>query len=280
MITIAELAFREVLSKKIFYIVLVLTVLFLVVYGIALHFTVTDISKWADPVGSRLTGSVMYSQLLSLALYFSTFIVALMTVFSAVGSVSGEIESGTIQAVITRPLKRWEYISGKLAGSALMMSVYAAALYLAVIGITRYITGYRPSDILPGMVLFLIIPLLLLALSLCGSSLMSTMANGITVFMLYIIGMVGGMVEQIGIGINNGALVNIGILSSLVMPTDAIYRKMVFGLLTGPDNPINTLTFNPFSSSSPPSDLMIIYTIIYVVAVILAAVVIFNRRDI
>ena len=280
MLTIAGLTFREVLSKKVFYIVLALTALFLVVYGIALHFTVADIKKWGDPVGSKLSGAIIYSQLLSLGFYFSTFIVALMTVFSAVGSVSGEIETGTIQAVITRPIQRWEYIIGKLAGSALMMSAYAAALYLTVIGITKYITGYQPSNILPGLVLFLMVPLLLLALSLCGSCLMSTLANGITVFMLYIIGMVGGMVEQIGIGINNGALVNIGILSSLVMPSDAVYRKMVFGLLMGPDNPINTFTFNPFSSSSPPSDIMTIYTMAYIVAVIQTAVLIFNRRDI
>ena len=280
MLTIAGLTFREVLSKKVFYIVLALTVLFLVVYGIAMHFAVEDIKSWGDPVRSKLSGTIIYSQLLSLGLYFSTFIVALMTVFSAVSSVSGEIETGTIQAVITRPIQRWEYIIGKLAGSALMMSAYAAVLYLAVIGITKYITGYQPSNISAGLALFLMVPLLLLALSLCGSSLMSTLANGITVFMLYIIGMVGGMVEQIGIGINNGALVNIGILSSLVMPSDAVYRKMVFGLLTGPDNPINSFNINPFSTGSPPSDMMIIYAAVYILAVILATAGIFNRRDI
>jgi len=79
LLTIAGLTFREVLSKKVFYIVLALTALFLVVYGIALHFTVADIKKWGDPVGSKLSGAIIYSQLLSLGFYFSTFIVALLS---------------------------------------------------------------------------------------------------------------------------------------------------------------------------------------------------------
>ena len=72
----------------------------------------------------------------------------------------------------------------------------------AIINITIYFTKYTPANITGGLGLFLLVPLLLLALSLLGSSLLSTMANGITVFMLYIIGTVGGMVEQIGAGIS------------------------------------------------------------------------------
>lgn len=120
----------------------------------------------------------------------------------------------------------------------------------------KLLTGYNPSNIVQGMALFVLIPFLLTALSLCGSSFLSTMANGITVFMLYVIGTVGGMVEQIG------------------------YRKMIFGLLTGPDNPINTLTVNPFATTSPPSGVMIIYAILYLILAVLAAVKIFSRRDI
>ena len=98
--------------------------------------------------------------------------------------------------------------------------------------------------------------------------------------MLYIIGMIGGMVEQIGMAMNNTALVNIGIMSSLVMPTDAMYRKAVYGVLTGPENPISTFSFNPFSTGNPPSNFMVIYTGLYIAVFVIAVVRIFSRRDI
>jgi len=269
-----------VLNKKNFYIVLFLTVIFLVVFGLALHFSVREMVRLGGNPLANIRNIVVFPQLLSLALYFSGFMVALMSVFSTVGSVSGEIESGTIQAVIAKPLKRTDFILGKFLGYAMMMSIYSAFLFLGVIGIMKLLTGYNPSNIVQGMALFVLIPFLLTALSLCGSSFLSTMANGITVFMLYVIGTVGGMVEQIGAIIENSALVNTGILSSLLIPTDALYRKMIFGLLTGPDNPINTLTVNPFATTSPPSGVMIIYAILYLILAVLAAVKIFSRRDI
>ncbi|MGI6712893.1 MAG: hypothetical protein ACOX4L_09325 [Bacillota bacterium] len=40
------------------------------------------------------------------------------------------------------------------------------------------------------------------------------------------------MMEQIGALIEYKALVNIGVISSLIMPTDAIYRKMIFAVLS------------------------------------------------
>jgi hypothetical protein len=51
-------------------------------------------------------------------------------------------------------------------------------------------------------------------------------------FPWWIIGIVGGMMEQIGALIEYKALVNIGVISSLIMPTDAIYRKMIFAVLS------------------------------------------------
>lgn len=279
MLTIARLAFREVLSKKIFYLVLGLTLLFLTVYGMGLHFTVDSFEKsYSGPM--TLQKVTIYPQLLSLGLYFATFMVALMAVFSTVGAISGEIESGVIQAQVTKPIRRRDFVLGKFMGYGLMMVIYAAILYLAIISITGYFTKYTPANITGSLGLFLLVPLFLLALSLLGSSLLSTMANGITVFMLYIIGTVGGMVEQIGAGMRNAALVNIGISSSLVMPTDAIYRKMIYNLLAGSGGPLNVFVPSPFTSKNPPSDAMVVYTLVYIAVAVLITLRVFNRRDI
>ncbi|WP_214658650.1 ABC transporter permease [Candidatus Formimonas warabiya] len=276
MLTIARLAVKEIFSKKVFYIVLAMTAVFLLGYGMVLHYLVKDLHD----MGPSVEKVMMLSVLLSLAFYFSTFIVALMTIFSTVGAISGEIESGTIQAVISKPLQRTEFLLGKFLGNALMMLGYSALLFFGVTGISRVITGYQLAGVWHAFMLFELIPLVLLAVSFWGSSFLSTLANGITLCMLFIIGAVGGMVEQIGSILEKGSLMNIGIVTSLLMPADALYRKMIFSLLTGPTHPLDIFSFNPFACRYPPSNMMVIYTIIYGIFFLVAAVRMFSQRDI
>ncbi len=88
------------------------------------------------------------------------------------------------------------------------------------------------------------------------------------------------MVEQIGSILEKSALMNMGIITSFFIPTDAIYRKMVFGLMSGPDNPIDVFSFNPFACRFPPSSLMVIYAVLYSIIFLIFALRKFNRRDI
>lgn len=279
LLTVAGLTIREVFNKKICYIVLALTIVFLSVYGIALHYSWKEMGLRAG-VEFELQRAIFFPQMFSIGMYFSTWIVALMAIFSAVGAVSSEIETGTIQAVIPKPISRRSYIIGKLTGYGFMMAVYAGILYLAMIFVTYYFAHYRVEGIFSGLASFMLIPIILVALGVCGSVLFSTMANGVILCMLFIFGTVGGMLEQIGAILKNTALVNTGIVSSLLIPTDAVYREMISGLLSGPNNPINVVYMNPFASMNPPSRLMICYAVAYVIFFVFAAVRVFNKTDI
>ena len=44
------------------------------------------------------------------------FLVVMLGVLLAVDTLSGEIASGTIQTIVTRPLARWEVVVGKWLG--------------------------------------------------------------------------------------------------------------------------------------------------------------------
>jgi hypothetical protein len=98
--------------------------------------------------------------------------------------------------------------------------------------------------------------------------------------MLYAVGVVGGMLEQIGHLAQSQVLVNIGIASSLVMPADAIYRKIVYALLSAPGVSFSSLMMGPFGSASEPSVWMLVYTGLYVLFFLSMAMRIFARRDI
>jgi hypothetical protein len=105
-----------------------------------------------------------------------------------------------------------------------------------------------------------------------------TIGNGILLVMLYGLGMIGGIMEQLGTVMHNATLVKIGIISSLIMPTDALYRKMV-GSLFG-TGAINFLTSGPFGTTTQPSVWMVVYTLLYIGLFVYLAVRRFGTRDI
>ena len=96
------------------------------------------------------------------------------------------------------------------------------------------------------------------------------------------------MIEQIGVMLGSTAAVYIGVVTSLILPADAVYRRVVATVVdrmlqgTTPDmaffNPNHVL--GPFGSHSAPSNWMLLYTAGYIVVMLMAAVHVFNRRDV
>jgi Cu-processing system permease protein len=141
--------------------------------------------------------------------------------------------------------------------------------------LVRLISGYQPPNIVSGLSLLLLEALVLLALSLLGGTRFSTLTNGVLLFMLYGLSFIGSWVEQIGALLESRAAVNIGIITSLVLPVEALWRRASY--LMQP--PLLRAVPTPFNSSSPPSNAMVIFAVIYMVVALLLAVWSFNRRD-
>jgi hypothetical protein len=70
--------------------------------------------------------------------------------------------------------------------------------------------------------------------------------------------------------------VQVGIVSSLLMPSEALWRRAAFEMTS----PLaRMVSFGPFSSASVPSPAMIIYGGLYLAAALVIAVRTFSRRD-
>ena len=54
---------------------------------------------------------------------------SLLAAWAAADSVAGEMKSGTILAVMARPLRRWEFLAGKYLGVLMLMAVYVLAMF-------------------------------------------------------------------------------------------------------------------------------------------------------
>lgn len=275
---IARLTCREVLHRKIFHMVVLMTIGFLALYGTALYY------YYKDPISDPVVRNVMATQLNSLGLYLGSFIIAFLAILGSIGAISSEAESGIIQAILVKPIKRQEVVFGKFLGLSFMIIIYSCIFFIAVVGLnlilSKGIVSYYFGSLLKALIYFAVIPLILIAVSLWGSTFLSTLSNGVMVVMLYSFATIGGFLEQVGRAILNATLINIGIISSMALPVDAIYRKMLNTLFSASPGDANILWDTFFTGKYEPSIWMLCYTVLYVVFFLWRAASIFNKKDI
>lgn len=274
-LVIANLTFREAARRKILLAALLMGLVFLAIYGFGLHFVIAEMERNTTGPG-LLQRNEIINFLLMAGLYVVNFLTVIMAVLTSVDTLSGEIASGTIHTLVSKPVRRWEVVLGKWTGFAGMMTLYLLLMAGGVMGIVYLISGYSAPNALRGLGLLWLNAILLLGVSFLGGAMLSTLANGVMVFGLFGIAFVGGWIEQIGALIPNQTAINIGILSSLIMPSEALWKRAVFEM----QSPIvRALGFSPFASSSVPSPLMVGYALLYGLLALALAGRQFNRRD-
>ena len=273
--TISKLTIREAYRRKILWAALILGLLFLVVYGLGFFFIRQDIQQ---SMSSRtpLAMNEVYSFFFMAGMYAVNFLLIGMSVLTSVDTLSGEITSGTIQCLATKPILRWQLVLGKWLGYVGMITLYLFLMAGGTITLVYIISGYTPPGAPSGLFLMWLTGLLMLSLSFLGGAYLSTLANGVMVFGLFGVAFVGGWVEYVGWFTGNQVAVNIGILSSLIIPSEALWKRAAH-LMESPL--VSALGFSPFTSASPPSPLMVWYALLYILVILGLAIRQFGHRD-
>ena len=271
---IARLTLREAASRKILWAALILGVAFLALYGVGAYFIQREIVRENTALPFRRE---MYNFMAMAGLYVVNFLVVMMTVLTSVDTLAGEIASGTIQAVVTKPLRRSEIVLGKWLGFAVMLVLYVALMAGGVAAVTVAVTGFVMPGLARGLALIALEGLTLLSVCILGGSLLSTLANGVLAFGLYGLAFAGGWIEQIGSLLRNEAAVNIGIVSSLLMPSEALWKRAAFEMQSPLTRELGSVT--PFSATSVPNERMILYAVVYIAVMLALALRQFSRRD-
>jgi ABC-type transport system involved in multi-copper enzyme maturation permease subunit len=274
-LVIARLTFREAARRKILLAALLLGLLYLAIYGAGFYFVNQDIAR--SQYGPGLLELNQIRNFLFMAgMYVVNFLTVAMAVLTSVDTLSGEIGSGTIQTLVSKPLQRWQIVVGKWLGFAGMLSLYLLLMAGGTVLLVYLISGYTAPNIMLGLGLLWMNAILLLGVSLAGGAVLSTLANGVLVFGMFGIAFVGGWIEQIGSFIQNQTAINVGIISSLLIPSEALWKRAAFEM----QSPlVSTLGFSPFTASSMPSLVMVIYGMIYAILALLLAIRLFNKRD-
>lgn len=244
---------------------------FLLLFGIGFYLITTNMRA----EGMRaIELNFAYNLLLMAGLYVVHFLTVMLAIFASVDTIAGEIASHTIQALATKPLQRWQIVLGKWCGYAAMIVLYLGGLSGGIMGVVYSLSGYTPPNA-NAVLLLMLEALVLLSLSLLGGTYLSTLTNGVLLFMLYGIAFVGAWVEQIGALLQSHAAVNVGIVASLLLPVEALWRRAAY--LMQPQ--LMSAVPTPFSGSSPPSQAMVIYAALYALVMLLLAMRSFGRRD-
>lgn len=282
MFAIALSTFKEIYRKKIFHFIGLLTLLYLILLTIIFTLIGKNLNKDMGMINIIVDLS---STISILGFYFSSMLVAFLTIMLSIGMVSSELESGTILTILTKPIKRSEYIIGKYLGTAILVILYSAILYIAVIIISTVskisiVETFGIAALAKGFLLFILQPLTILALALYGSTKFKTLNNGILTIAIYMLGTIGGVMEQVGAVINNASLSAIGIISSLISPFEVIYRKMISIIFTslGSFNFIGG--FGMSGKSTTPSVWMMVYVGVYLLFFIFMSIKGFEKKDI
>jgi ABC-type transport system involved in multi-copper enzyme maturation permease subunit len=280
-VVLARMTFQEAIRRRIVLTGLVLGVLFLIVFSIGSHMISIEIEREAILEGGAAYRNVMRTEmsnfLLMAGLYAVTFLSVAMGALLGADTLAGEINSGSIQTIVTKPIRRSDVVFGKWLGFASLLGLYAILMAGGVVLIVFLQSDYIPRNMLTGLSLIYLESLLVMTISLAGSSAMPALATGGMVFGLYGLAFLGGWIEQIGSLANNPAAVRIGIVTSLVVPTEALWRRAAYEMQT----PLaSTIGISPFGAFSVPSLLMVLYAILYLVIVFAIAVSTFNHRDI
>lgn len=282
MMTIAFASFKEAVRKKFFILVGILTLVYLALFATIAFYAHQQFEKFGPEGLGMFTFATSFISVVGF--YFSSMLVAFLTIMASVGMISSEMESGVIHSVLTRPLKRREYIFGKYAGMAILILLYAGLLYASVVVISLLsglppVTALGPAPFLKGLLLFLLQPLAILSLCLWGSVSFKTVINGIFVIAIYILGLIGGIMEQVGALLKNDTLYKLGIFSSLLSPFDVIYRQMLSVIFTtvGITNPLFGANF---LSGTVPSQWVTLHVLLYTAGLIVLAARSFEKKDI
>lgn len=278
---LAKLTFREAIRRRILLAGLVLGISFLIIFSIGFHFILTQIRSVATTSApsqgiAHVADVESMNVFMMMGLYAVTFLSIAMAALLGADTLAGEINSGTIQTIATKPIRRSDVIFGKWLGFAGLLGLYlllmAGGIFLSVF----FQTSYTPEHLFRGLSLIYLEALLVMTITLMCSAAFPALATGGIVFGLYGLAFIGGWIEQFGSIIQNQTAVKIGIITSLIIPSEALWRRAAFEM----QSPLaGALGMSPFAAISVPSLLMILYAALYLASALILSIRIFQRRD-
>ena len=283
-IVIARLTVQETSRRRL---ILALVVLTLIVVGFS-AWGFRKITTVTTGNGATLPPeqvALITSQLLIVVTFMYSGVLALSAAVVAGPLISSEVESGLLLSMLARPIRRSEVVIGKWLGLGVLVAIYAAGSAFLEIAAVDWATGYVP----PHPILLVLYVgaegLALLSLGLLLSTRLSGITGGVIALVAWLMAWIAGVVGDVGTGLQNQAVENVGVVSHMLLPTDLLWRGAIYAM--EPDAVLATLrsagTFaraNPFAAVDPPPLPFLAWVVVWFAVMLLLSMWSFRTREI
>jgi ABC-2 type transport system permease protein len=283
-LVIARLTVQETSRRRL---ILALVILTLIVVGFS-AWGFQKITTVTNSEGATLPPeqvALITSQLLIVVTFMYSGVLALSAAVVAGPLISSEVESGLLLSILARPVRRSEVVIGKWLGLAVLIAIYAAGSALLELAAVDWATGYMPPHPLQLILYVGAEGLVLLSLGLALSTRLSGITGGVIALVAWLMGWIAGVVGDVGTGLQNQAVENVGVISHLLLPTDGLWRGAIYAM--EPEALIATMRAagtvaraNPFAAVDPPPITFLGWVVVWFALMLALSVWSFRKREI
>lgn len=285
-LTIARLTLREASRRRLLLAIAVLTLVVAILSAWAFHRLLqfpcgSDINL---KVCSAANLKLIAATLLILLMFMFSFVLALGAAFLGAPSIATDLESGIVLAMLPRPIRRSDVVIGKWLGLSTLITLYATISCGLEFVILKVAVGYVPPHPILAIAFLVAEAVALLTLTLLGSTRLPAMTCGIIVLVLFGMTWMGGVAGAVGAAFNSRAVQNVGTVSSLILPTDGLWRAAVYDLQPAAIKVVEAAagresSGNPFFVNSAPPTAYLIWAFCWIATLLALATWSFKRRE-
>lgn len=191
-----------------------------------------------------------------------------IAILIGIGLVSKEIDKRTLYTVLSRPVRRWEFIAGKFFGLTGTLVVNTFFMAIGVFAALAYVSRhFQNSDVWVLVALYFIVLqfVLIIALALFFSSFSTPIFSAVFAFWLFVIGSFAGDLRNFA-SMTHGITRWLATFAAYLVPNFSDLN-VIGQVAHGESVPIRLIVLNSA------------YVLVYATAVLSAAVIIFERRN-
>jgi ABC-type transport system involved in multi-copper enzyme maturation permease subunit len=271
-ITVAHLTLVEARRRRIVLAGAVCALAFLLVFSVAVALAYREMA--ADRHVSFVERQGTLTAIKLVGFMAANFLSVIFAILLPVDTLSGEIDSGVVQTLASKPIDRAQIVLGKWTGHLLLALAYLLVLSTGILVVIRVVGGLAPTGAPRALPLLMLEITLSLTIAIAGGARFSTVTNAIMAVGFYGVAFIAGFVEQIGSLTGLSSMRTIGVLVSLVSPADAMWRLAAHCM----EPEIARSTGMLALGASVPSPLMVWWAAGFTILTLLYAIRAFRRR--
>lgn len=251
---------KRLLRSKSLICVLLVNLIILALTSAPLIIAIEDIPNFGDKAAKEAAKDWFYTVPGIISMFIS-----LVGLLAGVSVIRNDIEAGTIFSVLSKPVKRWEYLLGNYLGAScyllltwgMVSSIYFSCIYI----LSLYLGAQQWSLHLVSMLARILLSLLIMSLGFCLAQRFTPLVAATTAVILYH----GGALEEASSYLFHRLGVDIpyGVSQALAFPFPAINKL----------DPLFNLVKNASQTPSYPNDLtwLLLHLLDYSVILVLLA---------